>query len=257
MVELLGAVGGGSFVLASLIVGLRLLVLASRTRELPETMLGFGLFTMGAIGYPLMSAARLGVGLSDETRVSLGTIGLFLNWSGELALCTFNWRVFQPNAGWAGALTAALAVILGGLIVAQAAGPGLAPATMRNEGILHHGFLVVLGLPLLWGSIEAGTFHARLRRRDAIGLGDPVVTDRIRLWTVAMIAAFAINLATSMAALVLGLDLAATTVGALIIGPIGLVASGAMWLAFFAPASYHERVRARAAASRASLPAEG
>ena len=47
MLEAVAAVGGGSFVLVSLAVGLRLLLVWWRTRELPEFALGFGLFAMG------------------------------------------------------------------------------------------------------------------------------------------------------------------------------------------------------------------
>ena len=54
--ELLGAIGGVSFILASLVIGLRLLLLARRTRELPEFVIGLALFLMGGLGYPLLAS---------------------------------------------------------------------------------------------------------------------------------------------------------------------------------------------------------
>jgi hypothetical protein len=251
MVELLGAIGGGAFVLASLIVGARLLALAARTREVPEAVLGYALFTMGGVGYPIVTAARLGTAMTDETRIALGLAGLLLMWTGEVAVCLFNWRVFRPHEAWAGVLTAAIAAGLGGLLVAQAMGRGFAPAALRNEGLLHHLFLLGQGLPLLWAALESAGAYAMMRRREALGLGDPVVTDRLRLWSLALVASFVINFVTSIAALVFGVDLASTVGGALFIGPVGLAAATAVWFAFFAPASYHARVRARAAAGAA------
>ena len=52
----LAAIGGGAFFLASTIVSIRLLLLARRTRALPELLIGSGLLVLGAIGYPLAIA---------------------------------------------------------------------------------------------------------------------------------------------------------------------------------------------------------
>ena len=56
---LLAAIGGGAFVLASLLVSIRLLALARRTRQFPELLIGIGLLLMGAVGYPVSMAARM------------------------------------------------------------------------------------------------------------------------------------------------------------------------------------------------------
>ena len=56
-----GAIGGGSVVLVSLVLGLRMLLLARNTRAVPEPTLGLGLFLMGGISYPIFVAARVAV----------------------------------------------------------------------------------------------------------------------------------------------------------------------------------------------------
>ena len=72
----LAALGGGAFVLASLIVGARLMLLARRTRHFPEFAMGFGLFGMGGVGYPLMMVARFHTGLDDTDRPRSRTLSL-------------------------------------------------------------------------------------------------------------------------------------------------------------------------------------
>ncbi len=50
--QLLTAIGGGLFLVICVVGGLRLLLLAHRTRQLPERVLGLGLFLRGASECP-------------------------------------------------------------------------------------------------------------------------------------------------------------------------------------------------------------
>jgi hypothetical protein len=88
--ELLAGIGGGAFVLVSLVIGVRVLWLARRTRGLPEFAMGLGLILMGGLGYPVL--AQFGSFLPDGERVWLlyGQIGVvvFL-WSGIESLRYF------------------------------------------------------------------------------------------------------------------------------------------------------------------------
>ena len=58
--EILGVIGFGSFLAVSLAVGTRLLLLARRTRRLPELAMGLNFLLAGFIGYALLVAAGLG-----------------------------------------------------------------------------------------------------------------------------------------------------------------------------------------------------
>jgi hypothetical protein len=49
-VQVVAAIAGLSFILASLVTGARLLLVAQRTRELPELTLGLGLFASEVVG---------------------------------------------------------------------------------------------------------------------------------------------------------------------------------------------------------------
>jgi hypothetical protein len=61
-----------------------------------------------------------------------------------------------------------------------------------------------------------------------------------------MLAAFVISVFSTVLAL-LGIDIATTTIGALIIAPLGLAAAGCVWLAFLPPAAYTRRFSTRQA----------
>ena len=246
--ELIAAIGGMSFVLASLIVGLRLLLLARRTRELPELVIGLGLFLMGGIGYPLTAVARLATPLPDAVRTGLFALSLLCAFVGTLAVALFNQRVFRPGRRIAVWTVIGLGGAEAALLLLQTVSPGLQAGAFFNEGLGLRLFTSLHGVPLAWAACESFAYAAKLGLRAKLGLADPVVADRMRLWGISMLSALAINLASTITGF-FGIDLAATAGGALLIAPLGLVASGCTWLAFVPPAAYLRRVAARFQAS--------
>ena len=89
---------------------------------------------------------------------------------------------------------------------------------------------------LAWAGTESLLFHAKLRRRLSLGLADAVTTDRLRLWAIAMLSAFAIT-TTSLILRQLGVPMT-PMLSAVVVGPLGLLAATAMWLAFLSPLRY-------------------
>lgn len=245
----LAALGGGSFVLLSLVLGPRLLALGRSRRQLPEFTMGLCLLLMGGLGYPLATVGRAVTALPDDFR------GLFVGGSalcnsvGFAALAVFTWRVFRPASVLAEVLVAAVLTALALLIPAEAVWPGLVESALSPEpypgapGYLRVG----VGLAILyWASAEAAAYGRQLRRRLAIGLADAVVTDRMRLWAIAMGCA-SVSYTTSFVLSFLGIDLAASSLGAAIVGTLGLASAASAWLAFLPPARYLRHVRARPA----------
>jgi len=245
--QLAAALGGLSFVAASFVVGLRLLRLGARTRELPELAIGTALVLMGGIGYPLTAIARLAPSLSEDVRIVLFVFSLLLTWIGTVLLALFNLRVFRQKEAWARGLVVALALLTLVSFALECFTPGLRVATLRNQGLGLRLFMGQLAIPLAWGAYESLHYWGLLRRRLKLGLADPVVADRMGLWGIGTLSAGVINVSTTVGAL-FGVDFAVTPVGAFVIAPLGLVAASAMWLAFLPPASYLRRVAARAAA---------
>jgi hypothetical protein len=245
--ETLAALGGGAFVLASLAVGLRLMFLSLRTGELPEFAIGLALLVMGGLGYPAAAVARGAPDLGVLPRVVLSALAMSCMVLGTGGIAVFNWKVFRPGTRWAARFVAALAAALVGCFTWQAATPGFLAAA-ANTGAGLHGLEVLAGVSLAWASLESVSYAAKLRKRLALGLVDPLLADRVRLWSIAIVAAQILNGASIVAAAV-GVDIATWRYGGALIGPIGLVAALCMWLAFLPPERYRRSVLARARAA--------
>jgi hypothetical protein len=241
---IVAAIGGGAFVVASLVVSLRLLALARRTGELPELLIGLGLLLMGGVGYPLFTAARL-LGDAPSLQASLHAAHALLSLVGQSAIAVFTWRVFRNDARWARSVVFIFTTTLAGLLLWQTAAPGWRVHAATEGGpwaYLPVWTLFVLG----WAGSESLFYFAKLRKRLALGLADAVTTDRLRLWSIAMLAAFTTSfLAWSLRTL--GIEMTATLTG-IIVGPLGIVSACAMWLAFLPPDRYLNWVLARAGA---------
>lgn len=242
--EFIAAIGGGAFVLVSSVVGVRLLLVWRRSRELPELVCGLALLLMGTIGYPLIVVVQQATGLSVSTRAALLVVQMLCHVVGDAAICLFTLRVFRPETNWArGILIGSVLLELGGILT-QMIEPGVAAFVESGRGIwrLHAGFAIG---PLFWAGWESLLYTRRLARRRQIGLADPLMVDRFRMWSIAMV------LAASMGGLSVVLEAQGlTTIGvplaSLYIGIAGCAASAAMWLAFVPPPAYVRWVVSRA-----------
>lgn len=179
----LAIVGTLVFIAVGAIVGCRLLSLARRTRELPETTLGLGLLLIVGIGYPLtLSAPRIGVdGALGPGLAALGITVMAIGWS---AVSIFTWRVFRPESKTAAAgafamiafLVAAAAWRCESIFAATTALEleQLGPATIL--------FQFVAAAVFFWAGSEAFVQWRMALRRRSLGIGDPVVTNRFFLF---------------------------------------------------------------------------
>ena len=119
---MLGIAGIAVFFAVGLVVSLRLLGLARRTRQLPELLAGLGLLGIGPLGFCVLMAGVLlfrGTPLADVLRIS----GLGLQALGFVASATFTYRVFRPGSTAARALASAISVGLLGSFVSCALMP--------------------------------------------------------------------------------------------------------------------------------------
>ena len=245
--DVLAAIGGGAFVLASLVLGLRLMALARRTRGLPEFILGFALFAMGGLGYPLLAVAMQATGLPPATRTALAVVQMLLSGVGMVSIACFTWRVFRPTSRWASMLVGGVGGAYGLAFAVQGLGPGFFAFLLDPAGPWHVSTFFGIGV-MGWAGAESLRYHRMLRKRIGLGLADPVVADRFRLWAIAILVACTISVVSVVLERVFGIPVAGSAAGALAVGPLGLVAAGTLWLAFLPPAAYVARVRARASA---------
>jgi hypothetical protein len=212
-------------------IGVRLLWLAGRTRRLPELCMGLTLLGLGAVGLPLSILARSDALADPDVRAALLRFALGAQDVAVLALYVATWKVFRPEARWAAGLACAAGAGFAGSLVGHSANAGSAYWV---------GFALRAG-GFVWSGLESTLYVAKLRRRLALGLADPVILDRFRLWAICC-GATVVGFAVFMTALLLGRNPAETPWLLAATSAIGLIAAVALWLAFAPPRAYLARV---------------
>lgn len=224
----------------------------------------------GAEGW--LGLAFLSVGISMPTRavVSLGVIddaamgpllllaGHALMALGLSALTLFVHRVFRPEAGWALGVTAALI----GLQIATLPTLVFFGAHRTEQSLVTIGVGLVRALPFAWGFVESKRYHRQMQKRAALGLSDPVVTNRFALFAIWNGALFMLPvvLFTLRTWALLGTETGRmleegavarliTGLLALGLGGLGGAAIVALFLSFFPPRFWLARLEERARAT--------
>jgi hypothetical protein len=220
----LWVIGFGSFTLASLIVGARLLALAGRTRGLAEAAFGTSL-VLGGAGYVLLVLAFRVVAI-DDAPLPLAVGNLLLH-CGSMALMVATWRIFRPAERWPVAIVTAIGAVLAVSFAIRLAHVRMIPppapvfwmSTLAGAGAY------------AWSCAESLRFWTMMRRREALGLADRALTRRFGLWSLCTGCAVGMHVA-SMLGRVLAGD--AMPPGAVIASSgLGLVAAISLSLAFF------------------------
>jgi hypothetical protein len=236
------------FILTGFAVGLRLLLLARRTREIPELALGGGLFLIVGIGYPIYLVAATAPGLSLEGARRLAILSTVCLNPGMLAVFVFTWRVFRPEARWAALLAACVGVALALLTVVRV--QELASLQDRTTLLQPTDVLLTIytlaGMSYLWSSVEAFLCHGRLRRQLALGLIEPVVANRVLLWATGSMFALLSDAPVLVAGL-LRVPFEDLVTVRLMSSLAGLGCGAALYLAFFPPRFYLRRLAGREA----------
>jgi hypothetical protein len=222
-------------------VGARLLLLARRTRKLPELQVGLALISWSVIGQPL--ALCLGPWSSSMGSESLELCykGYWFSWVVVYTgLALFCRQVFDSDRSvlrgvlfWLSWLPGALAWLV---IAAKGTGAGPWPEALCN---------MTCAIGFGWAGTEALVYWSKLRRRQAIGLADPVVTNRFLLWGSCCAATSPIAFWVFTLALQ-GRGLGSGYAPAEFATSLGGVVNGIVWmLTFVPPDAYKRAIRAR------------
>lgn len=242
--ELVAGVAGIASVLVCWVVSLRLLMLARRTGQSPELLIGAGLLLVGGLWNPLMAVGRQATALPDSVRVTLVILGATTAICGMSCIAIFNWRVFRPSQAWAPPLAFAAAAALVALALAQSLGSSWLEFAHHERGPWTGASWVGVAI-YTWSSLEAGRQHAMLSRRLRLGLADPVVVDRMRIWALMMLTSVTASLVFASCQ-TLGIAVAGTALGLSLAAAAAFLSAVFLILAFMPPASYLESVRRRA-----------
>jgi hypothetical protein len=238
--ELAALAGMSAFAVASLLVGVRLVLLSRRTGLLPERMIGISLLLAGGLGSIFFVAS----GFAGGARWLVATLAIGLVNCGVAALGVFTWRVFRPTLFGATLVASCGMLLLMSMIVDRAAGHYLGMGRSSFSVASDYGGRLIL---YAWATAESLRQWILARRRVRLGLTDPLVANRFLLWSVATTAALGIWLHALAQEVAHRAD---TTESYLVASVLGGACALAIWLAFFPPRAY----RARFGAPSASAP---
>lgn len=238
------------------VMGIRLVRLAGRTGQRPERLLGLGLQLTGCWGYGLMIASMIVRQRLDAVEHPLGLAVTGLGWVfhnvGVMYMLAFILMVFRQKETWARLLSGLMAALLWSGWATFALQGGL--VDMVPRGAYWVAFATTGTYPL-WISAESFLYWSKMKRRQSLGLAEPLVVDRFRVWGIASLSAAAAIWSTNIplwAGEATGFDRAGpiTIVSMLITSAFGLLTVGAYWVTFFPPAWYRARLAASAASTR-------
>jgi hypothetical protein len=252
--ELLTAVSLLGYSLFAWIFAVRLLRMVRGTWSLPEVSLATGYLFVAGIGYPMVAA---GIGawesLGETTSLSIQIVGGLVLRVGLAGIFVFTWQTFRAEASWAKALTIVGVLLLTANAVHGIAGLSAAPSfeaavSFAGTGPPTIASIALAALAFGWPAAESLGYYLKLRRRQALGLADPVVVNRFWLWGIACASSVFVS-CVNIAAAVAGRNLMEYQPAMITSATLGIVNSILLILAFLPPAPYLRFVRRRAGVS--------
>jgi hypothetical protein len=220
-----------------LVVGVRLLKLASQTRQVPERLLGT-LFLFSGGSYLAYVSPNL---LSEDWLwTPLNFLGRVLYLPVPILLAVFTRHVFRPKSRWAAWFVWASVIVPVAGVGGSALGGDWEGYSLGNPAFWAEwaGYTIPFG----WAGVEAFIQYAKLRRRQKHGLCDPVVCNRFLLWGIfGVLSVIASLIILPMYAHYAQHGQFAATWDRLI-GAVEIAAIAVIWVVFFPPAFYQRWV---------------
>jgi hypothetical protein len=240
-----------AYTVASCVVGVRLVRRARRSRGVPELLVGLTYLCAPGLGYPL------GI-VSDQ--IPNRALALPMNVAGEALLVAglacylfFTVLVFRPDALWAKcfAWLGTLALLYAGVATEWA----VISYSDPEEAFAHSHvplatLLAVLIVTFGWTALEGLRYWRMMRKRMALGLAEPAVTNRFLLWGLNGLVSVT-WISASIALLAAGENPGTHPLGIAVVSAGGVGNAVLLLLIFMPPAAYTrwvERSAARGAA---------
>jgi signal transduction histidine kinase/HPt (histidine-containing phosphotransfer) domain-containing protein/FixJ family two-component response regulator len=216
----------------ALAVGVRVVLNAPRTPTSPERWLGFSILAL-VVGAVLEGMDRHVSG-SPELARNLGAIYRSLYTVSAAVLYLGVWRTFRPESRRA--LTFALLGSIATAAWAMRRQMGWSVDDVRSMFVLATE-LARVG-PFAWAAFESFRYASLVRRRQRIGLGDPLTVNRFRLWGIASAAVTLLLSIAILAERVLGIEVLEWPPSLIAMAFLGLVAATSFYGAYFPTAVY-------------------
>ncbi len=216
-----------------LLVGVRLGRLGARAGAAPERLLA-GMFFCNGLSYLVYELALM---------IDVASLWTPLNFAGRVLyapapvfLAAFTWRVFRPQGSWATWFVYATA----GLMLAGVGGSAVA-GDWEGFSISNRWFwLEWLGytLPFGWAGVEAFLQHRQARRRWRVGLCEPLICNRMMLWSLFAIVQVAISLVVLPQYASYERENLFSLTWDILVGGLEILSIATIWLVFFPPTGY-------------------
>lgn len=237
------------FVVSCSACGVRLLWLAKAGGGRPALLCGNGFCLIAMLGYPLGVLSGMGAAPVGEVVLPVAAVGQLANMLGIACFFVFTVSVFRPNALWAHTLAGAAIACMAMACVANIANLALAQSTASSYEVTWGWagvFNAMCTLCFGWMGLEGLVEWWKSRRRLALGLSDPIVSNRLLMWGVFGISTTLLCLML-VTLLLMHQPTARNPVAQIGQAFFGLVSSGAAMLAFFPPPAYLVRLRRKVA----------
>jgi len=223
---------------ALMLLGVRVLRGAARSRGVPELLVGLYLLLSPPATSLLMRVDRF----APEAQPALAATasgGLALS---AVCLCAFAWQAFRPRSARARAAVAGAALLFAGLWTQMLV--GALPLQSEVRSLANRvAMLAVYG----WVFVECVLHWRMLRRRLRLGLGDPVVANRFLLFAAWSGVLGVLPGLTLLVAYLLDRSSESPYGGffATVVRLTGVTIYVAIWLSFLPPRAYTDWIRRR------------
>jgi hypothetical protein len=195
-VELFATLAAFVTILAGTAVGIRIILRSRSDHSLPELAVGVSLVAFCGFAQPLsIGRVALEGQIPPAAASGLQVVATLASSFATLCLYLFTWRVFRPHARWAALL------FTGGSALGLWAGAGTATLSYYDSTFAPHIIGKWIALSALsfaicfaWAAAESLLYYSRLRRRQKLGLAEPLLVNRFLLWGGACAASLAIDL---------------------------------------------------------------
>ena len=166
------------------VIGVRLIRFAARSKG-PEAWLGVYLLAGTLLGTLLSSAVYISwadpsVALPPAWRPPLHALQFLANAAGMIGILMFTHRVFRPRARWARRVVLLAAALSAVAFVVTAAVERFEIRVIPNPSYL--AVVAARVAAMVWMTVESLLYFGQLRRRQRLGLADPLLVNRFLLW---------------------------------------------------------------------------
>lgn len=238
-----------TFIAISWVLGVRLLLLARKTRQVPELYMGASVLLIGGLAYPFALLTNV-PSLRGTLAGALAFVAcVWFVHGGVMATFLFVFRVFRPNAALVRRAVQAAAAVLLVTLLAQTRIAWLRlpiEETMAANLVPSTVLLTMAVLAYTWSAIESLRYWGLMRRRGQLGLADPVATNRFLLWGLSG-AVMVVGAGTNLLASIVTPLSVMHPYALLVTSACGFTSSTALVLTFVPPARYLSWLRAQTA----------